>query len=258
MGGFHWTVMRDFDWNDLKVLLAVGRTGRIKLAATRLQADDATISRRMTALESAVDAKLVERRPTGCSLTHQGARLMAFAEEIERNVVAAQAALQEASGPIAGRVRIGAPEGFGSYFMAPLLGALCDEYPSLEVELVAMPTVFSLAKRDADMAIALSAPEHGKLFSRKLTDYRLGLYAGTDYFKSNPPIHNVLDLKAHRMIGYIEDLLYASELANLVEIGQGAQPMLRSTICIAQMQATIAGAGVCMLPGFIAEAKSES
>ncbi|MET0545638.1 MAG: LysR family transcriptional regulator [Caulobacterales bacterium] len=245
--------MSEFDWDDLKVLLAVGRTGKLSLAATRLRADHATVSRRISALEQALDVKLIERRPTGCSLTHHGARLMATAEDMERQVMAAQAEILEAALPVAGKVRIGAPEGFGSYFLAPRLGKLCDEFPALQLELVAMPTLFSLSKREADLAIGLSAPEQGKLYSRKITDYRLGLYAGADYFLTHEPVRSTRDLKKHRIIGYIEDLVYAVELANLVEIDEAAHPILRSSNLIAQLQATIAGAGICVLPGFIAE-----
>ena len=75
--------MAEFDWNDLQVLLAVGRTGKLSAAATRLGADHTTVSRRITALEEALGAKLLERRPTGCTLTDQGKRLMESAEAIE-------------------------------------------------------------------------------------------------------------------------------------------------------------------------------
>lgn len=244
--------MAEFDWNDLQVLLAVGRTGKLSAAASRLGADHTTVSRRITALEEALGAKLLERRPTGCTLTDQGKRLMERAEAIERLALEALSDLEQTGQPVAGKVRIGAPEAFGSYFLAPRLQKLCDQYPAMEIELVAMPTLFSLSKREADLAIGLTAPEQGRLYSRKLMDYRLGLYAARSYLAAREPITALEQVREHRIIGYIEDLLHTSELANLIDTDDTACRPLRSSNLIAQMQATAAGAGLCVLPKFIA------
>jgi DNA-binding transcriptional LysR family regulator len=243
--------MTEIDWNDLKVLLAVGRAGKLSAAATKLRADHATVSRRMSALEDALQVKLLERRSTGVVLTEQGEKLMQSAEAMESLALAGLSEIHQTE--VSGAVRIGAPEGFGSYFLAPRLGALCDQHPNLEIELVAMGAVFSLSKREADIAVGLTRPEQGRLFSRKLTDYRLALYASRDYFDTHPPIEKVSDLKQHRIIGYIEDLLFSSELSNMFAQAGVPVPRFRSSNLIAQMKATVAGAGLCMLPAFIAE-----
>jgi DNA-binding transcriptional LysR family regulator len=245
--------MAELDWNDLKVLLAVGRTGKLSAAAIKLRADHATVSRRVSALEDALQVKLLERRSTGVTLTEQGARLMQSAEAMESLALSSVADLHHAEMHISGAVRIGAPEGFGSYFLAPRLGALCDQHPELEIELVAMGAVFSLSKREADIAVGLTRPEQGRLFSRKLTDYRLGLYAAKDYFDTHPAIERIGDLKRHRIIGYIEDLIFSSELSNMFAQADVPPPKLRSSNLIAQMKAAVSGAGLCMLPAFIAQ-----
>ena len=207
--------MAEADWNDLRVLLAVGRTGKLSAAAIKLRADHATVSRRISALEDALQVKLLERRSTGVTLTEQGQKLMQAAEAMESLALTGVAEVRESELKISGAVRVGAPEGFGSYFLAPRLGALCDRHPELEIELVAMGAVFSLSKREADIAVGLTRPEQGRLYSRKLTDYRLGLYAAKNYFDSRPEVARIADLKNHRIIGYIEDLIFSSELSNM-------------------------------------------
>jgi DNA-binding transcriptional LysR family regulator len=244
--------MAEPDWNDLRVLLAVGRTGKLSAAAIKLRADHATVSRRVSALEEALGVKLLERRSTGVALTEQGQKLMQAAEAMESIALSSLAELHDDELKISGAVRIGAPEGFGSYFLAPRLGALCDRHPDLEVELVAMGAVFSLSKREADIAVGLTRPEQGRLFSRRLTDYRLGLYASKTYFDAHPEIARIADLKRHRIIGYIEDLIFSSELSNMFAQAEVPQPRLRSSNLIAQMKAAVSGAGLCMLPAFIA------
>ncbi len=243
---------RDFDWNNLRDFLAVARTGRLTAAAARLGADHTTVARRIAALEHAFGARLFDRSPAGYALTPHGERLLATAESIESLAVSAQAELGGADLAVTGAVRIGAPEGFGSYFLAPRMAELAEQHPQLEVQLVAIPGVLSLSKREADIAVTLSRPREGRLLARKLTDYRLGLYASPDYLAARPPIRSRANLPDQRFVGYIEDLLYAEELDYLRQGETPVSAQLKSSNLIAQLQATLAGAGLCVLPHFIA------
>ncbi|HLZ66881.1 MAG TPA: LysR family transcriptional regulator [Aliidongia sp.] len=246
------TIEDGFDWDHLRYFLAVARTGRLTAAATRLRQDHTTVSRRIAALERALSTPLFERSPQGYSLTAAGRRLMVTAETMERTALAAHTEIQGDGPLISGTVRIGAPDGFGSYFLAPRIGALCRDHPELRPELVAMPRVFSLSKREADIAIGLSRPTEGRLYARKLADYRLGLYATPAYLAGHPPIEAPDDLKQQRLIGYAEDFIFSPELDYLPLIAPGVVPQFRSSNLIAQMQATLAGTGLCVLPHFMA------
>ena len=244
--------MAEFDWNDLRAFLAVARTGRLTAAAARLGADHTTVGRRIAALEHALKAKLFTRAPTGYTLTPHGERLMPQAEAMESLALSAQSEVGESDLSVSGTVRIGAPEGFGSYFLAPRLSQLADAHPELEVQLVAIPGVLSLSKREADLAVALSPPREGRLLARKLTDYRLGLYGSPAYLDARPPLQARADLAAHRFIGYIEDLLYAPELDYMGAPDVSVTVRLKSSNLIAQLRACLAGAGLCVIPHFIA------
>lgn len=244
--------MNRFDWDDLRFFLAVARAGRLTVAARRLGADHATVSRRITALEDALKAKLFERRPQGYALTEHGERLLAKAETIESEALAAQSEIGGADLALSGTVRIGAPDGFGTFFLAPRIGQLAERYPELEIQLVAMPRLLSLSKREADIAISLNPPKEGKIVARKLADYRLGLYAAPAYLAAHPAIIAPQDLFEHQLIGYIDDLIFTPELDYLDDIAKGLRPRLQSSNLIAQMHATIAGAGLCVLPDFMA------
>ena len=244
--------MADFDWNDLRAFLAVARTGRLTAAAQRLGADHTAVSRRVAALERALKAQLFERSPSGYSLTPDGERLMPQAEAMESLALSAQSAVGGADLSVSGTVRIGAPEGFGSYFLAPRMCRLAEAHPELEVQLVAMARAMSLSKREADMAVVLSPPREGRLLARKLTDYRLGLYGAPAYLDRRPPIRRRADLSGQRFIGYIEELLYAPELDYMRAPDVDITVRLKSSNLIAQLQACLAGAGLCVLPHFIA------
>ncbi len=51
--------MSQFDWNDLQSFLAMARTGRLTVAARRMGVDHSTLSRRIGALEDAMQVKLL-------------------------------------------------------------------------------------------------------------------------------------------------------------------------------------------------------
>lgn len=244
--------MSRFDWDDLRFFLAVARVGRLTVAARRLGADHATVSRRITALEDALKAKLFERRPQGYALTEHGERLLAKAEAIETQALAVSSEIGGADLALSGTVRIGAPDGFSSMFLAPRTASLTQQFPDLELQIVAMPRLLSLSKREADIAISLAPPKEGKIVARRLTDYRLGVYATQDYLDAHKPILEADDLQEHTVIGYIDDLIFTPELDYLDEVCKGLHAKLQSSNIVTQMQATLAGAGVCVLPHFVA------
>jgi hypothetical protein len=84
---------------------------------------------------------------------------------------------------------------------------------------VALPRVFNLSKREADMATAVSRPATGRLTVQKITDYRLHLAAHADYLAAAPPLGTLADLRAHRIVGYIPDMIFDRELDYMAEAG---------------------------------------
>lgn len=240
------------NWDDLRYLLAVARAGRVSIAAKRLGVDHSTVIRRIGTLEEALGARLVDRGPTGYDLTDRGASLVAAAEQMESLALGALDLLAGADTKVSGAVRIGAPDGFGTLFLAPRIGRLANLHPGLELQLIAMPRVFSLSKREADLAIGLSPPGSGRLVATKLTDYRLGLYGAKSYIALRGAPQSVDELPTHTFIGYIDDLLYTPELDYLAEIHPGIKASLRSAGLIAQLQSAKAGFGLCVLPHFAA------
>lgn len=244
-----------FDWNLVRSFLAITRTGSMTAASKRLKIDYSTLSRRIAALETSLGAQLFDRRTSGSSLTEAGERLLEMAEQMDQLAVSAAQSIGDAKLEATGAVRIGTPDGFGTKFLAPRLGELCSRHPDLSVELVAMPREFSLSRREADIAVSLTQPSEGRLHSRKLTEYELGLYASQDYLATNPAIKSTADVSAHRFISYIDDLIYSPELEYAHFVSPDLRPAIKSSNLIAQLNSTIAGAGLCVLPCFIANSE---
>jgi DNA-binding transcriptional LysR family regulator len=240
------------NWDDVRIFLAVARTGQILGAGKRLGLNHATVARRLTSLEQDLRAQLLTRRPSGTELTRAGEEFLLAAERMEAEMVGARAAVGEASVSISGTVRVGAPDGFGVAFLAPRLGELARQHPDLTIELVPVPRSFSLSRREADIAVTVERPEQGRLVASRLVDYRLGLFASKAYIAENGMPETVEDLAKHSLVGYVEDLLASPSLAYANEISREFRPRFAVSSALGQTEAVRSGAGIGILHAFIA------
>ncbi len=237
------------DWDDMRVFLAVARGESLSRAGRALRLDTATVGRRIARLETDLGARLFTRSPLGYELTEEGQRLLTHAQAAETALAGARDALHSGPGGLRGSVRIGAPDGCANYLLPQVVAAICDENPGLEVQIVALPRVFNLSRREADMAIAVSAPEAGRLSVQKITDYRLHLAAARSYLDRHGPIRSMDDLRGHRMIGYIPDMIFDKELDYLSEIGVQTVGLASNSVSV-QLNWVRQGAGVSVVHDF--------
>lgn len=240
------------DWDDLRFFLAVARSGQLAGAAALLGCDATTVSRRLRRLETALQQRLFEQTREGQVLTEAGERLALRAEEMDR----AAATIEPSAGValVSGLLRISVSEGFGTWLIANKLPTFVEAHPELQVDLVANSGFLSPSRRETDVAILLARPRGGPLLSRKLADYRLRLYASSDYLARCGPVAGKAALSYHPLIGYIPDFIYAPELRYLDEIAPGAPLRIRSSSINAQYRLARAGAGIAALPCFIGDA----
>ncbi|HTM77412.1 MAG TPA: LysR family transcriptional regulator [Devosia sp.] len=239
------------NWDDVRIFLAVARQGQILGAAKSLGLNHATVARRLTALEQALGARLFVRKTNGSDLSSAGEKFLIHAERIESEMLVAHAA-SGADKTIAGTVRVGAPDGFGVAFLAPRIGELTERHKGLRIELVPVPRAFSLSRREADIAVTVERPREGRLVARKLTDYRLGLYAAKRYLGQYGMPATLEALASHRLVGYVEDLLYTASLDYTAEYLKGWTSSVAVSSAMGQTEAVRAGAGIGILHGFMA------
>ncbi len=237
------------DWDDLRVFLAVARAESLSGAGRALRLDPATVGRRVARLEGDLGAGLFLRSAQGYTLTEAGARLLEEAERAEQAMLAALAAPRATPDGLSGQVRIGAPDGCANFLLPQVTAALCDANPGLEVQIVALPRVFNLSRREADMAIAVSPPAAGRLTAQRLTDYRLWLAGSRAYLARHAPIRQPDDLRAHRIVGYIPDMIFDPELDYLPRLGLEA-PALASNSAPVQFNWLRAGAGLAVVHAY--------
>ncbi|MBB5222229.1 DNA-binding transcriptional LysR family regulator [Amaricoccus macauensis] len=244
-------------WDDLRVFLAVVREGRLQSAGKLLGLDPTTAGRRIAALETALGQRLFERTADGYVPTEAGRELVAPAQAMEAQAAALLGAATGKAEGLSGTVRINAPDGVTNYLLVDACEALVRDNPDLQVQVVAVPRVFSMSQGEADLTITVSPPTTGRLTVRKIADYRLHLYARADLVAAVGPVRTMEDLRGVRGIGYISDMVFDRELDYYSMIGREGEPALSSNSLITQIRWCLSGYGICILPEFIGRRHAE-
>ena len=240
------------DLNDIVVFARVVEAGSFTAAARLLGMPKTTVSRRIAALEATVGAKLFDRRTTGAKLTGAGERFISAAEQMESAFLHAQGEISGVDLELSGDVRIGAPDGFSTYYLAGALRDFAERHPAVRLQLMPLPQLTPLARREVDVVIGLDKPEAGRFVARRLTDYSLGIYASASYLKRNGAPADIEALKSHRLIGYVEEHAFSTALDYVRELYGGAPTSFESANAVTQLEAVRAGVGLGVVHDFIA------
>lgn len=228
------------NWDDMRVFLAVARAEGLSGAAPLLKMDPSTLGRRIARLERSVGAALFVKSPQGYALTDRGERMMARAAEAEVHLTQARDEGQGDTAALTGQIRIGAPDGAANFLLPQVCAAIQRKNPQLEVQILALPRVVNLSRREADMAITVSPPAAGRLTVQKITDYQLHLAMRTDAL----PLHSLDDLRTRQIVGYIPDMIFDKELDYLGEIDAARVQMASNSVAVQLQMIRQSGVGI--------------
>jgi len=241
-----------FDWDDLSLFLTLARHRSLSQTARVLSLTHSTVGRRIKALELALGTKLFERTANGFLLTDDGETLLRQAEGVEAHVADITATFGGEAAQVGGTVRVATMEAFGSLFLSPRLAHLYDRHPSVRVELVTASHWINLSKREADVLISFPKPRGHRITAEKIGEFALFLYASHDYVARFGTPKTMADLKDHRFIDYIDELVVIPAVRWLSDVLRDQETVFRSTSLVAQYNAALGGMGISMQPTFVA------
>ena len=236
------------DWDHLRFFAALVQAGSLAGAARLLQVEHTTVARRLRALEKVMGQALFVRHAGAFKLTQAGQQLLPAVQTMEKAVPEGV----DDDHP-AGLVRVGATEGLGTVLLANQLARLTLRYPQLSVDLLALPRLLHLSRREADIVISLERPKRGSVIVTKLADYHLYLYGERQYLARLPLVRSSEDLRHHGFVHYVDDLLFSKELQLLDQVFKPERFVFRSTSIVAQYEAVRCGVGLAVLPAFMAD-----
>jgi DNA-binding transcriptional LysR family regulator len=233
------------NWDDMRVFLAVARADGLTGAAPILRMDPATLSRRISRLEADLGAALFVKSPQGYALTDLGVRLREEANVAEAALMRAVDATAAPRAGLTGQIRLGAPDGCANYLLPQICAKIVQQNPDLEIQILSLPRVVNLSRREADMAITVSRPVASRLTVTKITDYQLHLVAHQD----RPAPVTMADVKASPMVGYIQDMIFDKELDYLGNLAEQGVAVASNSVAV-QLQALRQNAGLGIVHDF--------
>lgn len=240
------------DWNDLRILLSLSRSGSLTGSASALQVSVSTIGRRLDALETALGATLFTRHSTGVLPTDHGRHLVARAERVEAEILALQQSATGLDASPTGTVRLATAETLASHILIPALAAFSARYPAITLELVTGVGAVGLSRREADLALRLVKPAGQDLICRRLVSQAYGLYASPAYLRQHP-WDDGPSVGTHRLVGWDEALSHLPAARWLHQASGGRHPDLCLTSLPTQLAAAQAGLGLAVLPCFLGD-----
>jgi DNA-binding transcriptional LysR family regulator len=168
------------DWSDIRVFLAIARTGTLGAAARLTGQTQPTMGRRLRALESAVGQTLFQRTTDGLILTDGGTAVLAYAERMEEDANAFERALLGKEPHLSGTLRVSSSDWFGIHVLTPVFATFLRSHPRLSIELVTDSRRLNLARREADLVFRITPFDEADVIQRKLMKMAYALYGPTD------------------------------------------------------------------------------
>jgi DNA-binding transcriptional LysR family regulator len=237
-----------FDWALVRSFLAVLDAGSLMAAARQLGAQQPTLSRHVAELEAQLGAPLFERTGRGVTPTAMALAIADAARQMESGADALARRLARQRDATSGNVRITTSQVAASYLLPPLLVALQQVEPGIQVELVASNQLSNLLRREADIAVRIVRPAQASLLARKLADMPIGAAAHASYLARAGTPRRPQDLLQHRLIGYDRDDTIERGFAQLGLPLPRQAFALRTDDQVAYGRLLAAGAGI----GFVA------
>lgn len=257
MPGRRNTAPSPLSWEDLRLVLAIVRHGRLADAASDLGIDPSNVGRRLSALDDRLGSCLFERTPAGLLPAVAVQALRVDLEAMEGAALNAERKLAAGVAPIAGRVKIAASQAFAMYVLCRELAALRDDLPDVEIELVASLQVASLARREADVALRFLRPEQQDVHRRRLGSVRWSVYGARSYLRGRPRPDPKRGLADHHLVRWGGPPIRPAVDAWLAAHAARASTALVASELHLLVEACAAGLGLAVLPGVMARSRGD-
>lgn len=244
------------DWNDLRYFLGVARTGSTLAASRSLKVAQATVSRRITALEQALGTKLFVRSPSGYSLSVRGQAVLAAAEQVEQSINALVNSAEAEGRRLNGTVRLTTVESAANVWLMPALAAFRAQHPAVTAEVIVDDRALDIARGEADIAIRFgNPPQDDSLVIRRIVELHESVYVRRDLAERHGIPNSYDGLLRYPLIGFSGSGI--GHIARwMAALGPGANIVHSANTLSAVTAAVRAGMGAAVIPCLIGDTMS--
>ena len=188
------------DLNAVHMLVKVAECKSFTQAAHSLGTTQSRISRTIAQLEAELGTRLLHRNTRNVSLTPDGCTLVDRSAALIAGLQEARDLLLERRCEPSGVLRMSAPSVLGRVVLTPLLGALMDRYPELQIEASFTDRVVDMVDEGYDAAVRIGPLADSRMIARSLPPLRWVTVAAPAYLQAHGTPHTLQELTQHRCL----------------------------------------------------------
>jgi len=244
--------LKDLDWNDIEVFLAVAEGGSLSAAARQLHRSQPTIGRRIQNLEDKLSLTLFTRTPYGYQLTNNGRTLVLSARKVVARMYEFKGQASLLHEHPSGMVSIACGESFAQLLMSHL-DKLTAVYPDISIQIQAGISFVNIEKGDADIAIRSQRPTSPNLYAKFLGNCCYAVYASQAYVSKAPEALKANRGETCRWVA-LHDSKAALPVTQWLEKNVANHQMkLHCNTLTSVLQGVTSGQGLAAMPVFVGE-----
>lgn len=233
----------------LEAFAAVVERGSFTAAADALQTAKSSVSETVRALEDRLGVRLLERTTRKVRPTAAGEAFYRHCRRLLDGAASARDEIRDAARQPAGRLRIGAPDGFAEHFIVPGLAAFQARWPALSIELVEDAAAADLLEDRLDLAIRIAERPQPQLVVRRIGTSQVVIVASPGYLSAAGMPATPAEIRRHRLVGF-SPLAWRERWrigGETIEVG----PQLLTQSSQTLRNAALAGLGLVALPDWL-------
>ncbi|WP_144144791.1 LysR family transcriptional regulator [Paraburkholderia sp. BCC1884] len=235
---------------------AVARQGSFASAARELGLAPSSVAKSIARLEQELGVRLFHRTTRSVHMTAEGQALFAKCARLLDEIDALDLNSVSSGDEPAGTIRIGAPIGYGTRVVLPVLSALQRRYPELDIDLRLSDEQVSLVKEGFDAMIRFGTLTDSSMIARQFDSQPLVLCASPAYLAAHPKIRHVADLSEHAIVAFRMPTSGRDRSLEFNDQGRSVTLVPKSRFRIshgeALADAAVQGAGLSQIPEFMA------
>ncbi|MGF1629517.1 MAG: LysR family transcriptional regulator [Kiloniellaceae bacterium] len=235
-------------WDDLRVVLAVAVKGSLSGAGRQLGVSHATVFRRLGEIERRLGVRLFHRDRSGYLPTAAGEAAAASARRVEAEVLEVERQLAGRDLRPSGSVRVTTTDTLLIGVFSPILAAFRREFPEIDLEVTVSNQLFSLSRREADIALRPAAAPPEALVGRRIGTIAQAVYGHVDLWRGG----GAPDLQQADWIGPDGAMAYRALEKWMAVEGHDARCRYRLDTMLGMAAAAGDGAGLAVLPCYLA------
>jgi DNA-binding transcriptional LysR family regulator len=239
---------------EMEAFVRVVEHGGFTEAARKMGMSKSAVSKHVSALESRLAVRLLNRTTRRVSPTEVGLAYFDRARAVLAEAGEADSMVTAMQATPSGSLRISAPVNFGISQVSPAVAEFLSAWPEVEIDMVLDDRFVELVAEGFDLAIRIGTLADSSLKARKLAEARSVVAASPKYLAEAGVPETIGDLTRHRLLHYSQ-LTSGSHWRLRAASGEERQIRVGGRLTVnngqALMKAAEAGLGISMIPSFM-------